>query len=483
MLQSRHPEEGSDIRLGSDEHAKLSDLSPLTQSTRSINPKLPKANRLSFATLKSSRLIKPRESFESSVDIAREIRIDRSDKSFAKWPSNQLCWLPKGPLLAESKELLPRLRAHGNQSCETWGREARIELFMVGTSTQTAQPFIVVSSIDMKVRKTAKEAIKGLVKDPFGIGVMKHPPSGAIQPVAMKNEKTQLPSYSTAICEVLFDPSEGIWPIAMPILISNGLDSVRRATANLVYDGSRFGYITAAHALDDEEPDDQFSDDEDDMDMPFYEESESDTGSQPSARSSPTSSISLRKPIAPRMVPVSDSGRFTTKTVLSRNYETLGEVSVVLPSVDCVVVVVTNSKIISILQKYMDKLEEFEVQTAEQIAGDLKVIAWTACGPLHGSLLEAPTLTRFTKSTSYEWVYKFVYQDDAGIKMGDCGTLVTDIEGRGLYGHIIAVSQNARIAYVVAAKGPDTDSKCGIVPELESNGHWKALRLKNMHGE
>ncbi|KAF1351595.1 hypothetical protein EJ07DRAFT_159337 [Lizonia empirigonia] len=448
-------------------------------------------------------LTKHRKSFEDSVDKGKPLTpVD------GEWPTNQKCWEAKGPVLKEYEGLLQRLRAVVNRSCGTSGGEVAIDLFMVGKTPTRAKPIVILSSTDRKSRKAAREAVENgcILKDTaFSLGDKRYPPSGPLIPVGMEEKILSTASPH----QVVYDPLEKIRLIGMPILIileSTGI--MRRATANIVHDGTHFGYITAAHVLDKAAPEAPTSDDEDDMDMPFESDSDSDSDSNildddyddrdedtlsrysnTSAEATETDSSSLLSPVTSRsqgssvppsqdpfspgldspQEPPADLDKALPESSYTKVYEPLGTVSIVKTALDCMVITVTNAKVMFDLERLMRDGENHYIVTEAESPKSAQLIAWTSHGCVAGDLVRTPSLMRFVGSDSYELVLRFILREDGAIKLGDCGTWVTDAESRVPYGQVIAISRNGRLAYMVAIRP--------ILQEIEKAGKWKLLKL------
>lgn len=452
-------------------------------------------------------LAKHRKSFEDSVDEEKPLTID------CGWPHHQNCWEAKGPIVKEYEDLLQQLRAEVNRSCGSSGGEVAIDLFMVGKTPMKAKPIVILSSTSRQTRKDAKEAVENsrlLVDTVFNLGDMRHPPSGPLIPVAMVEQI----STTASPHQVVYDPLEEIRLVAMPILVMGSAGLIRRATANIVHDGTHFGYITAAHVLDKAEPEAYSTDDDDDMDISFecdtdrdsniltddYDDQDEDNPSRysnTSAEATVTDSSSLLSPVTSRSQgssvppsqgppsfppgldalpePPADRDKDLPESSSTKVYEPLGTVSIVKTALDCMVITVTNAKVISDLERLMQDDKNHYIVTEAGSPQSDQLIAWTSHGCVPGDLVETPSLMRFVGSDSYELVLRFLLREDGAIKLGDCGTWVTDAEGRVLYGQVIAVSRNGHIAYMVATRS--------ILQEIEKAGNWKLLILSGKRCE
>lgn len=454
------PTGGSSVQLVRCEPAAPTAPPQPVQPVQPLN--LVQQNRLLDFSAFPGRLLSSSESFEESVDTANIVNIDRNDKSNAKWPSSHHCWLSKGPLLDEYSKLYPILRIKLRTVCEGSSADVDADLFMIGKDPQRAKPVIVVYSTDAQVRKRARKAIKSSVKHPFGLGDMRHPPTGRVLPAAMDGEDRSSAPSATSERDVLYAPSEGIKLVGMLVYFKVGQNTVRRATANVIYDGTSIALITAAHPHDEAIPADSSSEDGDDMDMPFDDESDSGDENLPY-----TSQLAITRS--------RNYGITATESSDTKEYRRLGTIYKVMRAVDCVLVVLGNDTAIKSLFEQKSAPRAMTIRLTYDMPNTAKVIAWTSRGPVYGTVHGAPSLMCFSKSDSFELAFKFIYREDDDIRVGDCGTWVTDIAGAELYGHIVAMSEHSRIAYVVSAED--------LQRNLVMYGSWKILSPVSALGE
>ncbi|KAG9197013.1 hypothetical protein G6514_002539 [Epicoccum nigrum] len=270
----------------------------------------------------------------------------------------------------------------------------------------------------------------------------------------MNNEDFPLVPSTASEQDVFYDPSGGIQLVGMPVYFKKGYNSVRRATANVVYNGTYFALITAAHAHDAAVPAESSSQDGDDMDMPFDDESESD----------------IEEPLCTPQLPITRSQTSelsATEPLEGKKYLSLGTISEVLRAVDCILVILRTDDAVNSLIRHRDATKEMVIHSSNNMLSSTNVTAWTSRGPIQGSIHGPPTLMRLSQSDSFELAFKFIYPEDNQIRVGDCGTWVTDMAGGELYGHIVSMSEHSRIAYVVAAED--------LKRNLDSYGKWKFL--------
>lgn len=458
-------------------------------------------NLLSLSKLRQGHL---RKSFEDSVD--EEKRVDIGCETNSRWKRGELFWKAKGPMADTYKQIGPRIQAELNQARTGSYQDVGFSLFMVGETKTSAKPIIIIYSTDKRSRKAAKKAIRdrGILADTdLEVRTSKHPPSGRFKKVAMEDNSTPHILSFASLCEIFFDPEEEIRLVGMPIFIRHNAGPIRRATANAVYNGVHYGYITAAHALESSVTDDRSMENDSNLEISFDSDSddeynngeETDILSQHSNTSpeTPESGRSSRSLVEASLLHGSDVQQTKIHSLLPSDqssledgsfaspdiaiieppsilqYRTLGNVSSIITPLDCGLVTVTETEVIAILEKLKASAKDAEAKDTVPVAEAkvANVIAWTSHGPIEGNLDDIPVFMRLRNSDLYELVYTFTYQQDGGIIMGDCGTLVSDADSGALYGHVIADSENTRLAYIMAAER--------TVCEIDRIGHWQLL--------
>jgi hypothetical protein len=295
----------------------------------------------------------------------------------------------------------------------------------------------------------------------------------------------------------------------MPIYIKTGVVSVRKATANAVYDGKAYGYVTAAHAFREPSPSavTTHNDDDDDLELPFDSDSDSDSdyggvdehdlhhdyaedlelsAEDMSAQSTTqrsenhNSRTSHSHVLEKTSFPSHDEPLFATEAAYMAQISSNARVSTVLPemqllgrlsstmtSLDCAVISVTHHDLIAYLASswHRDRRDETRHSICVAKPRRSNIVASTSHGPVHGKLVDVPILMQVPGSTTYEHVYRFNYDGD--IKSGDCGSSVSDAETNELYGLVIGKSERGGTAYMMASER--------IVDNLERAGSWRFL--------
>ncbi|KAJ4369235.1 hypothetical protein N0V83_006320 [Neocucurbitaria cava] len=218
--------------------------------------------------------------FKDSVDETNPVEIDY--KANPWWRSRYLCWEVKGQIAEEYKILGPKIYDELRQSCRESSLEIFIWPYMLGKSTKSARPVLVIASEDEASRADAKATIErsDILKEHqhFKLWPLRYLPTGPVSPVAMEDHATAQPLPSTESFEVYYDPAERLRPIGMPIYIKHSGTTVRRATANAVHNGTNYGYMTAAHAFVEAVPQRAASKDSSShFDFPFDSDSDSES--------------------------------------------------------------------------------------------------------------------------------------------------------------------------------------------------------------
>jgi hypothetical protein len=196
------------------------------------------------------------DSFSDSVDVDKEVVVNL-DK-IKGWKRQHRCWEGEGFLAAQWKELAPKLIKELDETISDSNRGVsapRLVFFMVGTEVARAQPVVFIVDGNPRSRREAFNTIRESriltkVVPNFTLAILETSPCGEICLVAMEDLVTTHSQNSTKR-KVYVDSHDEFYSVGMPLYISNGLGSVRKATANLVYNGQRYGFITAAHALQD----------------------------------------------------------------------------------------------------------------------------------------------------------------------------------------------------------------------------------------
>ncbi|CAN9198667.1 unnamed protein product [Alternaria alternata] len=445
-----------------------------------------------------AKKVKEKESlglYESSVDIENAVNIDYGANPH--WKRGHRCWEAKGEAAQQYKSMESSLLNELNQSRKESFCEVCISLFMIGKSPRHAKPIILISSEDKRSRQEAKAALdsSGILEDTgFKIGVLKYLPSGPIHPVASIRDGSldgtalyRSPSSSSSSEPTpsalssnfaYYNLNRDLQAIGMPIYVKTDENVVRMATANLLYNGKGYGYMTAAHIFDGWTKASSNKDDgEGDLvdGIPF--DSDSDTDGDfydeeyiPTPQNLRSTKAVSSKPQASRVHGTwlgksqgASSETFLVDDEARSELVVLGRVSTSQKDLDFAIITVNDSK----LEKQLDNLTSSGDRQHDRLSATKpfpsKVTAFTTHGPVDGASFHVPTLIRLPGSDRYRSLYGFTYE--GSIEVGDCGSLVFSKDSRSLYGMIIAASDKEPIAYVVAGDQ--------IVQSIAEVGQWR----------
>lgn len=445
-------------------------------------------------------------SFQESVDENNRVDIDYRANPW--WKTRYLCWEVKGAIAEEYRSLGPKIREALQNSCRESSFEVFVWPYMVGKSTKTARPVLIIASEDEASREDAKVAIEtsGLLQTHryFKLWPLRYLPTGPINPVAMES---QAPAQPLQSFEVFYDPAKPIIATGMPIFLRAGNGSLRLATANAVHTGTELGYLTAAHAFSETEiaatpptePQTSF-------DFPWNTDSESGSesegsdiacpeawsiysGTSPEATRTESASVSTSRSsrsstngnakaygdlpegisatsAAPALLATSSIGLVGLPP--EAGLELLGLATVSNDEFDIAVIVVTNS----LVQTTFEHLMCAEIPRESVCISRVRranATAMTCRGPVQGSIVDLPLFMRPGQSGSVQTLFMFTH--DERILKGDCGSLVVDHNTNEVYGHIVAGSLRRGASLLMPARP--------VFEKLEHQGNWKLLTLDN----
>jgi len=467
--------------------------------------------RFDLKVLGDRLLQRTRVDYEDSVDIDHPVCVDQ--KANPEWNQDHFCWESKGKCAQDYKEVETKLLKELDQSRRESFCEVGVSLFMIGKTPRKAKPVIIISSQDQRSRQEAKKAItrSGILADlDFELGVLKYLPSGPIHPIAgLPSEaswdstsesggwdsdtwETAKPALSHQSATPIplpayYDPKQRLRITGMPLYVKTTDNQSRMGTANVVHNGSTYGYITAAHifsSLRHAPP--SIDNGEEDLGVPFDSDSDDEDNSEAkqlcagSPISNPTKATESQIPDhqetklsrLKRSKMPSDSSEATS--VPPPNLALLGHLAPEESelSIDYAIIAIENTELVQ-------QLEHFSVseglQSARASAAAPKpsqATAWTTHGPIHGTLTSVPTLMRLSGSRSFQPVFAFVYEGT--IEYGDSGSLVLDTASKELCGMVIAASDRRSLAYIVSAER--------ILKDIAKRG-WSLLSVDDAYME
>ncbi|KAF2472350.1 uncharacterized protein BDR25DRAFT_392808 [Lindgomyces ingoldianus] len=379
-------------------------------------------------------------------------------------------------------------------------------VYMIGSTEEKAVPTIMFHCQEEGPRKMAMEAIKRsqiLKKHPgFKAGHKAFPPGidKLIQPATDSKSSTS-PHAQTLLEDIFYDPSAGLAYCGLKVYVKFDDGSIRSATANAVWDGNNFGYLSVAHVLipgtliepqkgtidcdsdyeiiDDTESED---DDEEDVDITSRgsisskaEDSGSDKRSERS-RLSPTPASQTTQSASPQLFSKSeqslDPAIILSSSQASQQTPSLKPAHSPVPSISNLKMLgkVVKSSVDQdwVIIRILDKnVHDFLTTSPKPDLPDLdlictsiapsskatSVLAYTPHGRIRGTLSESPLYMRLPYGRSFQEIYKVnldLYPNES-LQSGDCGTNIIDSTTGTFYGYIVAASENTGIAYIMAA--------------------------------
>ncbi|KAI4614058.1 hypothetical protein J4E80_006748 [Alternaria sp. BMP 0032] len=472
---------------------------------------IPERTRIDLKVLGDKLLQRTRVNYEDSVDVGHPVCVDQ--KANPEWNQDHFCWEAKGKCAQDYQEVETKLLKELDQSRRESFCEVGVSLFMIGKTPRKAKPVIIISSQDQRSRKEAKKAItrSGILADlDFELGVLKYLPSGPIHPIAGSPSEaswdsasesggwdsdtweTAKPALSHQMATLLplpayYDPKQRLRITGMSLYVKTTDNQSRMGTANVVHNGSTYGYITAAHIFSPFRPAPPSIDDgEEDLGVPFDSDSddEDDSDAKRSCAGSPISNPTKttephipdqEKIKLPRLIGCkvpSDSSEATT--VSPPNLALLGHLAPEESelSMDYAIIAMKNTELVQQLEH--SSVSE-GIQSARAYAAAPKpsqATAWTTHGPIHGTLTSVPTLMRLPGSRLFQPVFTFAYEGT--IEYGDSGSLVLHTASKELCGMVIAASDRQSIAYIVSA---------GRILKAIAKRGWRLLSVDDAYME
>ena len=422
--------------------------------------------------------------YESSVDIDQPVVVDLDTNPVWKRRHLQRCWAAKGQCAQDYKDMEAELLKELDQSRRESFCEIGVSLYMIGRTPQKAKPFIIVASEDQPSRKEAVKAINRSVlfkNSNFKIGVTRYLPSGPIIPVAGSPSdegwnsasdtggwdsdtgkmKALNPSHQLGVSSSLsayYDPKQRLRITGMPIYVKTVDARIRTATANIVHNGSSYGYITAAHVFGFSKQTPSSSDDGEDLGIPFDSDSEDE---ETHADDMSYAGNMIQESMGPgksqatyaqdiRSHELTESGSLDDPTSRLVLLGRLAAEKDIETSLDYAVINIDNTQLLGNIadSEIFKRIQKVHIHTT--YSRPSPVTALTTRGPINGTLINVPTLMRLPGSKSFQPVYTFLYE--SAIRHGDCGSLVLDTLSKELCGMVVAASERQPLAYIVSAK-------------------------------
>ncbi|CAG5153695.1 uncharacterized protein ALTATR162_LOCUS3291 [Alternaria atra] len=315
-------------------------------------------------------------------------------------------------------------------------------------------------------RKIAKKTIDegGLLKNLAGFRtghLDRIPRVGRLIQPAARQEEAQQSSESGSVPEVYFDPSNPIKAIGMPIFIKQADSTLRKATANAVFDGQRCVYLSVSHvffndtlppparsiALENEFNFGSGTEDEDEEEcrdatscasVSSFEESADD---QPKSLTSKSNSSTMSPvPSTPNNQDFPDMASLVL----------LGQLTTFSVDLDWAVIDIHHSGVHSAVYELKTNIQSERVQ--EKLISkteSVNIVAETSRGPINGQLSHMAIYMRLPNATCFQEVYQVTL--DSALEWGDCGVQILNTVTEQPYGHVVVSSATKKVAYIVPA--------------------------------
>ncbi|KAJ8107434.1 hypothetical protein OPT61_g8870 [Boeremia exigua] len=389
---------------------------------------------------------------------------------------------------AKEAEIVEQLNTISDKYFET----IHFHLYMIGLAEVYAVPTIMFFCEEKEARKQAKDVIiKGglLTKLPgFRVGHQAHRPGigRLIQPATEIDWiDSSMPVVSAT--KVYFNILRPPCASDMPIFVKHNNGIVRQATANIVFDGQQYLYLTVSHIFL-EETSSNLSEGEDcDSEYDFGSDTASEfndedaigaahgfvrgdslqflpnsgitetilqTSTHPTTTNSCASmpeQVNMtveREQSTPRIMKNSGTESVVDDVSASRNLEFLGVLARASVDQDWALIEILDPGILVYLcgKRYIGRNVRAHPYTDN---GTNAVAVYTSRGPIDGRILEEPSYLRLPKSISYQMTY--LLKVDTPLQWGDCGVGVTDTSSGYFYGHVVATSEDRCHAYIMSA--------------------------------
>lgn len=276
----------------------------------------------------------------------------------------------------------------------------------------------------------------------------------------------------------------------MPIFVKHSNKLLRRATANMMFDGQKCVYISVSHVFsnsasgtqntrtsydsdydfgsgtEDENSDEEYMDvtsrasiSSPDEILDDRSDSSSPTSGSPTLtygttpiqfKRSPKRSSSAAESIhthLPSKQELNDSSALRSAPSIE-SLEFFGTLTQSSVDQDWALIEITNKNVSSSIKKDAS-IPRGKYSCVAQSARAAQIVAYTSHISIYGQLLENTTYMRLPGSVTFQEVY--IVELDDSLDWGDCGAGVFDAVTAELYGHIVASSETRNIAYVMAA--------------------------------
>jgi hypothetical protein len=440
-----------------------------------------------------------------NASVGDPVDIDYMGNSW--WNRSLRCWNATGPALAEFDRLEPRIKEELDQSLQETSRRVIAAVYMIGTSKITASPIIVLVCTHRASAEEAKRIIKksGMLEEHscFKVRIMPALPTGKLHEVSKATESSPRIDESMPSWDVYYDGSYPVLTLGWTIFIKHSETTIRKATANVIHNGSEFFYLTTAHVFHQE------ASLEEDLvgweNFRFDQDLENESNDEDCATLSQHSMTSLESEGSDQMLPSPDLSLETLDSgasLVARSNEDdldhhiLHESSaiqsnhgpntrpdsgnlVLLGNVirksidrDWALILITNTIVLDHLKTAYPSNTSFSQSVALKPSLS-EVVSYTPHGAITGTLSASTLLMKIPNGNSFQNVYQFSHS--GLLERGDCGSLVFGRDTKELYGIIIADSDNSNVGSLVAANQ--------IMEEILAETQWQLLQWPISEGE
>jgi len=361
-------------------------------------------------------------------------------------------------------------------------------LYMIGRSRELAIPTIMFFCEQKEPRKKAKKAVDEgdlLGKLPgFRTGhVAKLPGLGKLIQPAAGCEDDQRSSEVALVSEVYFNSAHPITDIGMPIFVKLPGNTLQKATANVVFDGEDYAYLSVSHIFsgdalsssttsDTDESEFDFGSGTDDGDENEYVDATSRASISSLGESSDSDSTSSApSPMSySEVIPLPNDHFFPNATSL----EHLGNLVRHSSELDWAMIDIQHPDVASAVHRLKHDVSNGTSQTIAAVKLErLHVVAHTSRGPITGRLSQEATYMRLPNSRTFQKVYQTML--DSALEMGDCGVMILDAISKEPYGHIVASSAIKEDAYIVSANEVFLRSDTRWERSVEASSHGPSI--------
>jgi len=337
-------------------------------------------------------------------------------------------------------------------------------LYMISRSRELAIPTIMFFCEQKEPRKKAKKAVDegGLLgKLPgFRTGhLAKLPGLGKLIQPAAGCEDDQCSSEVALVSEVYFNPAHPIKAVGMPVFVKLRGNTLQKATANIVFDGEDYAYLSVSHifsgdalpsstASDTGESEFDFGSGTEDEDENEYVDATSRASISSLGESSDSDSTSsVPSPMSySEVIPLPNDQSFPNAASL----EHLGNLIRYSLEMDWAVIDIQHPDVASAIHRLKDGVPHgnSKANTAVELERT-DVLAHTSRGLITGRLFQEATYMRLPNSKTFQKVYQT--RLDSALEMGDCGVMILDAISQEPYGYIVVSSTMKEDAYIVLA--------------------------------